>query len=90
MATTVALHRVADYDAWRKVYDNLAEVQKAGGVVDEAVFRMEGDPDNVLVRHRFSTMEQAHAFFESPELQSGMKEAGVDLSSLRLEFYEET
>ncbi|MGH2965751.1 MAG: hypothetical protein ACRDMH_10280 [Solirubrobacterales bacterium] len=37
MAVTAAIqHRVADYDAWRKVYDGFADVQNAGGVSEDA------------------------------------------------------
>jgi hypothetical protein len=89
MATTVVMHRVADYDAWRKVYDSVAPLQKEGGVVEEAVYRGGEDPNMVLVLHRFSTMDQAHAFFDNADLRSAMTEAGVDMGSFRLEFYEE-
>jgi hypothetical protein len=90
MATTFVLHRVRDYDAWRQVYDGVADVQKTGGVVEEAVYRSESDPNTVLVMHRFGTREQAHAFFEgNPALMDAMMRAGVDAGSLRIEFFDE-
>lgn len=89
MASLFVLHRVRDYDAWRRVYDSVADMQKAGGVVEEAVYRTEGDPNIVLVFHRFSSLEQAHAFVQSPELREVMAKAGVEEGSLRLEFYED-
>jgi len=88
MTTTFVLHRVADYDAWRRVYDSVAEIQRDGGVTAEAVYRAEGDPSNVLVMHQFSSAEQAHSFFENPDLRAAMQDGGVDVGSLRLEFYE--
>jgi uncharacterized protein (DUF1330 family) len=87
MAISVVLHRVADFSAWRQVYDSLADVQKAGGVTAESVHRTAGDPDNVLVIHEFETLGEAQAFFASPELQEGMRQAGV-LGQPRIEFYE--
>jgi uncharacterized protein (DUF1330 family) len=87
MAMTVVLHRVADYDAWRRVYDSLADVQKAGGVIADSVHRMVGDRDNVLVLHEFGTVDEARAFFASPELQDGMRRAGVQ-GQPRIELYE--
>jgi uncharacterized protein (DUF1330 family) len=60
-----------------------------GGVTDEAVYRAEGDPNNVLVMHRFGSSQEAHSFLESPELRQAMQEAGVDAGSLRFEFYDE-
>ena len=89
MATTFVLHRVADYDAWRKVYESVADLQRAGGVTDKAVYRMAGDADNVLVMHRFSTMDEARRFFESADLRQAMQEGGVAADSLRVEFYDE-
>jgi heme-degrading monooxygenase HmoA len=89
MPTSFVLHRVADYDAWRAVYDGVADVQRAGGVTDQAVYRAAGDPDNVLVMHRFSSLGEAQAFFDSPELRQAMERAGVDEASLRVELYEE-
>jgi len=32
MATAAIQHRVKEYDAWRRVYDSVADMQKAGGV----------------------------------------------------------
>ena len=89
MATAFLRHNVSDYPAWREVYDSVAEMQKAGGVTDEAVYRSVDDPNEVLVMHRFATMDQARSFFESSELREAMGNAGVDISSLRIEFYEE-
>jgi uncharacterized protein (DUF1330 family) len=84
---TVVLHRVADYDAWRQVYDSVAELQKSGGVVAESVHRMAGDRDNVMVLHEFDTLDHARAFFADPELRDAMERAGVQ-GQPRIEFYE--
>lgn len=46
-------HHVADYDAWRRVYDSVGEVQRQGGAKEDAVYRAEDDPNDVLVMHRF-------------------------------------
>ena len=83
------LHRVRDYGKWREVYDGAAGLQSAGGVVEEAVFRAEEEPDNVLVMHRFETLDEAHAYFDNPELLAAVREAGVDEATIRLELYEE-
>ncbi|HZV76024.1 MAG TPA: antibiotic biosynthesis monooxygenase [Conexibacter sp.] len=89
MATTFVLHRVADYDAWRRVYDDVADLQREGGVTDKAVYRAADDPSNVLVMHRFATADAARAFFQDPDLRAAMQKAGVDVASLRFELYEE-
>lgn len=82
-------HRVADYDAWRRVYDSVGEIQRQGGVISEAVYRADGDPNLVLVMHEFANSAQARAFVESPELRGALQDSGVDVSSLRVEFYEQ-
>jgi len=89
MAITFVFHHVADYDAWRKVYDGVAGLQREGGVTEDAVYRGADDPSNVLVMHRFGSADQARTFFENPELRAAMQEAGVDMGTFRLELYEE-
>ncbi|MBV9337232.1 MAG: hypothetical protein JO262_19125 [Solirubrobacterales bacterium] len=83
-------HHVADYDAWRRVYDGVGDMQRQRGVTEEAVYRADGDPNDVLVMHRFSSSDEAHSFLENPDLRQAMTDAGVDPGSLRVEFYEQT
>ena len=84
----VILHRVRNYDAWRKVYKEVAPMQKAGGVIKESVYQAKGDPQNVLVLHSFATMAEAEKFVASPDLRAAMDRAGVD-GPPRIEFFEE-
>ncbi len=72
MALLLILHRVADYDAWRKVYDAASEMQEFADVTSEAVHRMVDDPNNVLVLHYFDSVDQARAFTALPELKEAM------------------
>jgi hypothetical protein len=71
-------HRVRDYGAWREVYDSFADVQRAGGVRADAVYRSDGDPNDVMVTHDFDDIETARAFFASPDLKDAMMRAGVE------------
>jgi len=89
MTTIFMLHRVADYDAWRRVYDDFADAQREGGVTSQAVYRSETDPNSVLVMHAFGSSEEAHSFLERADLRQAMEGAGVDTGSLRPEFYAE-
>ncbi len=88
MATIVLLHRVKDYSAWRKVYDSVAPLQKAGGVTAESVYQAKDDPNNVLILHTFATMAEAEAFMANPELREAMQKGGVE-DMPRVEFFEE-
>jgi hypothetical protein len=87
MALLLILHRVADYDAWREVYDSVADMQKSAGVTGDSVHRMVDDPNNVLVLHYFDSVDQARAFTTLPELKDAIQRAGVQ-GEPRFEFYE--
>ncbi len=86
--TSMVRHKVADYDAWRQVYDTLDGVQRDGGVTAESVHRLVGDGDDVLVIHHFDTAEAAEAFFNNGDLREGMKAAGVQ-GPPRIEIYQD-
>jgi quinol monooxygenase YgiN len=72
-----ARHQVADYAAFRKGYENAGPMQKAGGVLAEAVYQSADDPTDITVTHEFATMDEAKAFAAKPELKQAMQEAGV-------------
>jgi heme-degrading monooxygenase HmoA len=85
----IAHHRVRDFDTWKRVYDSVSELQKAGGVRQHAVMRVVDDPDMVVVVHTFDSAEAAHAFLSNPELGEAMQSAGVDLSTFSYELSDE-
>ena len=77
MATLFVRHQVADYAAWRQVYDALGPTQKALGVTASAVYQAADAANDVTVTHEFATLEAAQAFVASAELRTAMHEAGV-------------
>jgi len=87
MALLLIQHRVADYDAWREVYDSVADMQEFAEVTSESVHRMVDDPDNVLVLHYFDSVDKARDFTRLPQLKETMQRAGVQ-GEPRFEFYE--
>jgi quinol monooxygenase YgiN len=89
MTTFLVRHRVADYDAWRAVYDTAAEMQRNAGVTEAAVYRDEDDPNTVLVLHRFGSRAEAESFMGDADAKAAMEAAGVDPSSIRVEIYED-
>jgi hypothetical protein len=70
-------HNVADYDAWRKVYDEFDEERRPMGVTGDAVFQSVDDPNDVTVWHDFAGVDEARAFVSSDALRSAMQRAGV-------------
>jgi hypothetical protein len=85
MATTaLALHRVADYDAWRAVYDSVDGIRRQAGVTGTEVFKPSPGDNLVAVTHEFETPEAARGFFENEDLRGAMDRAGVDRASFQL------
>ncbi len=78
MTTLFVRHKVIDYPAWRRVYDDFDETRRQMGVKAAAVYRAPDDPRDVTVTHDFATLDAAQAFADSRELAEAMSKAGVD------------
>jgi quinol monooxygenase YgiN len=76
-ATLFVRHKVADYDAWRTVYDSVETLRSEFGCIDAEVSTDPSDRNDVFVVHRFPTLDQAQGFAASGELQVAMGRAGV-------------
>lgn len=74
MTTLFVRHAVSDYPAWRKTYDGFLPIQKANGVLSEAVYQSIDDPNDVTVTHEFATLEAAQAFTRIEEFGKGNAE----------------
>jgi quinol monooxygenase YgiN len=70
-------HRVADYAAWREVYDGIDQQRREFGVMDHAVYQALDDPNDVTVWHDFASRDAAESFATSPQLREAMQRAGV-------------
>ena len=86
MVMLAVQHRVRDYKAWKKVFDEYPP--REGGAKFHRVNRMIGDPNTIVVVTGFESAEQAQAFGRSPGLADAMKRAGV-VGEPRVEMYEE-
>lgn len=73
----IVIHPVADFDAWKQVYDEVEPIRRAGGVIGHAVNRSLADRNLVIVYHQAETLEALRAFSDSAELKSAMQRAGV-------------
>ena len=81
-------HRVADFDAWLKVYDEVRGWQHEGGVRFEQVLRSTDDPNRVLVTHAFES-RKPRRLRRNPGVAGGDGRGGVDASSVKLGYYDE-
>ena len=70
-------HTVADYAAWREVYDEFDAERGPMGVVAHGVYQGLDDPNDVTLWHDLATREQAEAFAASEALRDAMRRAGV-------------
>jgi heme-degrading monooxygenase HmoA len=82
-------HRVADFDAWLEVYDDVRGWQHDRGVRFEQVLRDPEDGNRVVVTHAFDSRDAAEAFANNEELKEAMGRAGVDPSSVKIEYFHE-
>jgi len=91
MTSTIALvrHRVADFDAWKKVYDGFAPIQAEHGVHAHQVLCSIENPNDVIIEHTFDSREAARAFFATPQLKEAMSQAGVKADSVEISYFDE-
>ena len=70
-------HKVNDYAAWRKAYDDFDATRNSMGVTGHAIFQAADDPNDITAYHDFDSLEKAQAFAGSSELRQAMGNAGV-------------
>ncbi|CAL4865890.1 hypothetical protein MMA231_00127 [Asticcacaulis sp. MM231] len=71
------LHEVADYPAWKVIFDNAAGIRKAAGEISYQVLKYDTDANRIVHFSAWSSLDKARRFFESPELVEIRKVAGV-------------
>jgi hypothetical protein len=79
-------HQVADYDGWKKVFDQFPPSR--GGALFCRINRGVDDANNITVVAGFNSADAARAFVGNPTLKESMGRAGVT-SAPRVELYEE-
>ena len=76
-AALIVRHRVANFEAWKKVFDGMVSIRKAHGWQSAIVYRDAADPNMVTVVNRVKDLDGAKRYGASPELREGMQKAGV-------------
>ncbi|TQF67069.1 antibiotic biosynthesis monooxygenase [Rhodococcus spelaei] len=77
MHHVLIVHEVADYAAWKRMFDDAAPLRKAAGEIGYQLLRQEHDANEVVHFSRWTSLTAAREFFESPELVRIRAEAGV-------------
>jgi quinol monooxygenase YgiN len=77
MDHVLIIHEVADYTAWKAIFDRAAGIRRAAGERSYQVLKYETDPNRIVHFSQWTSIAAAKAFFESPELVRIRAEAGV-------------
>jgi len=71
------IHEVANYEAWKKIFDEAAVIRKEAGERAYQVLRYANEPRKIVHFSAWTSHAGAKAFFESPRLVRIRQEAGV-------------
>ncbi len=77
MPYVLIIHEVADYPAWKQVFDNAANLRKVAGERSYQVLKYQSDPNKIVHFSTWTSLDDAKHFFESPKLVQIRAEAGV-------------
>ena len=82
-------HAVADFDAWKRVFDEHAANRKEHGATGHRLARSLDDPNALTVLVMFPDRAAAEGFVADASLREAMSRAGV-VSAPTIEFIEVT
>lgn len=77
MPHVLIIHEVDDYPAWKAVFDDAATLRREAGERTFQVLRDAGDLDRIVHFSTWTSLDDARAFFQSPELVEIRARAGV-------------
>jgi hypothetical protein len=76
-AAVIITQTVADFDAWKSVFDEHQPARQAAGMAGHHINRAEDDPNRVSVYMAITDEARARAFAGSDDLRDRMKDGGV-------------
>jgi quinol monooxygenase YgiN len=77
MPHVLIIHEVADYPAWKKIFDGAADIRREAGERSYQVLKYQNDPNRIVHFSVWTSIGDAKRFFESPQLVRIRAEAGV-------------
>ena len=77
MINVLIRHEVADYPAWKSVFDAALDWRQKNGERSYRIFHSAGHVHDLILLFEWESLEAAHAFMESDELKARMAKAGV-------------
>ncbi len=77
MPYVLIIHEVADYAAWKQIFDGAADLRREAGERSYQVLKYASDPNKIVHFSAWTSIADAQRFFESPQLVKIRAEARV-------------
>jgi hypothetical protein len=77
MINVLIHHEVADYMAWKAVFDSNLDWRRKQGERSCHIYRSAGNVNSLTLFFEWESLEKARAFLASDELKTKMANAGV-------------
>ncbi len=77
-ARLMVTHKVKDWDAWKKSFDEHKQARMDAGLIDRGLGYRDGDNHMVSIVFAVTDKTKADEFLKSKDLKDKMAEAGVD------------
>jgi heme-degrading monooxygenase HmoA len=71
------IHEVDDYAKWKAIFDEAATIRREAGEIDYQLLAYENEARRVVHFSRWTSLDAARSFFESPRLVEIRRVAGV-------------
>jgi quinol monooxygenase YgiN len=71
------IHEVQDYQSWKIVFDQAADLRKEAGERSYQVLKYENNSNQIVHFSEWTSLQDAKAFFESSQLVEIREKAGV-------------
>ncbi len=76
-AALIVRHRVANFEEWKKVFDDMFETRRSHGWLSAIVYRDATDPNMVTIINRVKDLDGAKRYGAAPGLREAMQKGGV-------------
>ena len=77
MASMFIKLRVADFAAWKPVFDELEPTRRQAGFTAHSLHRDAEDPNVIIIAYRVGDIAHAREYASSQDLRQAMQRAGV-------------
>jgi quinol monooxygenase YgiN len=77
MQYVLIIHEVQDYQSWKAIFDQAADLRKEAGERSYQVLKYENNPNQIVHFSVWTSLQDAKTFFESLQLVEIRVKAGV-------------